>query len=753
MKYTQEQFEAICAPYIADLNIDLSLGPKDSYDIRSLARHCANRVTIDLDWGILGSRLALIPIRNTAGKTFSESTNLLKIYLDPDYYNFVQANKEILDTIPDESKSDNKQAICIGVLEKTYLLKYNKCGNCKQDCPECEKFYIGETPEQLYMRIATFLCYPNIPMITKAYNYISDQLYSHATPTMYNAGLLRPQMASCFVLTVEDSLWSIEDHWMYVGEISRNSGGIGLDVSKIRHSFIGNAGKSDGVPAMLKPFERILEYVDQSKKRKGSAAAYLSVWHVDILEFINLKVPIGDNDQDPTPNLFFGVWVPDLFMKRLKEDGNWTLFCPKRCPGLTETWGDDFEELYIKYEKERRGIKTIKAAELAEHLYNAHCKVGVPYICFSDRFNESNMQDGIIRSSNLCAEIALHTSDKEIATCNLASICLGNFVKDKSFNFLLFEEVVRFVVRIMNNVIDRNYYPERIPQIKYANFKNRPLGIGIQGLANTFARLEILYDSDEARSLNNKISQALYYYAVDESANIASEKGPYPAFSTSPYARSLLHPDLWQAPNGDKAKFLSDFDWDGLRRKVSKGMYNSTLISLMPTATSSIIAEQAPCFEQFNFVVGTKTLISGQYTVVCPEFARDMKQLGVWSPELCSQICIDEDNDIGSCQHLVMPESIRGKVLKESRWKFILDKYRTSFEIGPKTSIIHASDRTPFVCQSQSLNWFVADPNRKKFERNLFEAWSRGNKTGCYYSRSKAGVKTRGVTTCTTCST
>ena len=577
---------------------------------------------------------------------------------------------------------------------------------------------------------------------------------------MFNAGTLRCQMASCFVLTVDDSLWSIEDHWTYTGEISRNSGGIGLDVSRIRHSQIGNSGKSDGVPGLLKPFESILVYVDQSKKRKGSAAAYLSVWHVDIEDFIEMKVPVGQGKESKTKceDLFYGAWIPDLFVERCKQDADWTLFCPKRCPGLTEVYGKNFEDLYLRYEREGKGIKTVKAKSIVQLLFSAQSKTGVPYIAFSDRFNESSMQRNIgpIRSSNLCVEVALTTSEKEIASCNLASLCLSKFVKtqngEKMFDFDMLAQVTRFVVRIMNNVIDRNYYPERIPQIKYANLKNRPLGIGIQGLANTFAKLDLLFDSEEARVLNDQIIQTIYYYAVDESANMAAESGAYEAFPGSPYSEGLLHPDIWRAPNGDRAKFWDKLDWSRLRNKASKGVKNSTLLALMPTATSSIIAEQEPCFEPFNFIVGSKTLISGQYTHVCKEFVEDVQKLGVWSPELSKQIYEDEENELGNLTTVKMPEIIKGNKLKEARWQFILDKYRTAYEIGARESIRHAIARTPFVCQSQSLNWFVPEPSWNKFYNNFIGSWERGLKTGCYYNRGKSGMKARSaVSRCESC--
>lgn len=762
MKYTQEDFENICRPLSTDLNIDLQLGPADAYDLQSLSRLCANRITTHLDWSVLGARLHLILIRKTAGKTFSESTEKLAIYLNKDYLDYIRVNKEQLDSIPNEEYSERRHAIAVGVVDKSYLLKYSKDG---------EIFYPGETFEQMYMRIATFVCRPlsetdktgSIDMIKKAYQYLSDNVFSCATPTMYNAGTTRPQMASCFVMTIEDSLHSIEDHWMYTGEISRNSGGIGLDVSKIRHSQIGNAGKSDGVPALLKPYESILVYVDQSKKRKGSAAAYLSVWHVDIEEFIMMKIPVGNqkgsHSRNKCEDLFYSAWIPDIFMERARDDKDWSLFCPKRCPGLTEVYGKEFDDLYLRYEKEGKTVKVVKARSILHLLFEAQSKKGVPYMCFSDRFNECNVQKniGLIRSSNLCSEISLHTSDKEIASCNLASLCLSKFVKvnpttrEKYFDYDYLGEVTRFVVRFMNNVIDRNYYPERIPEIKYANLKNRPLGIGIQGLANTYAKLELLFDSEEAREINNKIIQTVYYYAVDESANLAQEFGSYPAFEGSPYSKGLLHPDIWRAPNGTRAEFLDCYDWSSLRVKASKGMRNSTLLALMPTATSSIIAEQSPCFEPFNFIVGSKSLISGQYTVVCKEFVEDMQKLDVWTENFAKQVYYDPDNNIGSIQNLEMPESVKGNKLREARWKFLLDKYRTAYEIGARESIKQGLQRVPFVCQSQSLNWFIGKPTFSKWFKNVMGSWERGAKTGLYYMRGNSSMKARVAMTCEGC--
>lgn len=1035
MKYTQQQFEEICRPLATGLDVDLTLGPADAHDYRSLSRLCANRLTHGLAWGVLGARINLEIIRKSAGKTFSDSTRLLKLYLLPEYYNFVMTHADRLDSIVSEANSDHRQAISVAVLEANYLLKYNKCGNCKQNCPQCEKFYVGETPEQLYMRVATFLCMAqgdddlekSFEMIKEAYNLLSAQKYSHATPTMYNAGTVRHQMASCFVLVQSDSLWGIEDNWTYVAEISRNSGGIGMDVSAVRHSFIGNSGKSDGVPALIKPLKEILGYVDQSKKRKGSAAMFLGVWHIDIIEFIQMGVPVG-NDAGETveavQDMFYCAWANDLFMRRCRADESWTLFCPKRSPGLMDVYGAEFEKLYTKYEREGHGLKVIPAISILKELYNAQCKIGFPYIGFSDRFNEANVQENIgpIHSSNLCVapetmvltskgyvsiqsiwgdretkvwngqswsptrvyrtgtdqpllevgfsngsvlkctpyhkffldeksgalpahllkpgmklidtifsvmpssmtdpdawtgvpinhtyltksawlrvlfetmkitvyesklyetvvwtkhnnchiksrdrdflndvrymlqtmgcdpqlyhdkksgwyrlfilstdlyilgvvgqeyvkpgrngcmpryapirvqyvkkldglydtfcfteddrgmgifngvitgqcmEISLHTSEEEIASCNLASVCLSNFCVDGAFDFVEFARVVRFIVRIMNNVIDRNFYPERIPQIKKTNLKNRPLGIGIQGLANTFAALDILFDSAEARDLNNQIIQVMYYSAVDESANIAAERGrSYGAFAGSPYSRGVLHPDMWKSPAVDgveqkRAVFLDGItihlgqsagaarihlDWAALRGKVRKGMYNSTLLALMPTATSSIIAEQAPCFEPFNFIIGSKSVLSGQYTHVCREFVQDMVKLGVWSETVCSQVKLDS---LGGTASLTVPEKIAGNPLKVARWNFLMKKYLTAYEIRQQALIKQSIDRTPFVCQSQSLNWFSANPSWKKFYKNIMETWERGAKTGLYYNRGKSGMQARNVASCTACS-
>ena len=766
MKYSQEQFLDICTPLSIDLDIDLEKGPGDSYDLLSLSRLCANRVTTHLGWGVLGGRLHNKLVRDTAGSSFSESTEQLKIYYDQGCYDYIQANKNELDSVPDEKNSDGRQAIAAAVVDKSYLLRYNKCGNCKEDCPECETLYVGETMEQMYMRIATFLCHPredspgSIEMIKEAYAMLSANVFSCSTPTMYNAGTFRPQMSACFLVTVADSLHSIEDHWMYTGEISRASGGMGIDVSRIRHSQIGNVGKSDGVPGLLKPFESILRYVDQSKKRKGSAAIFLSVWHIDFEEFAMMKVPVGNQAKSHASNkceeLFYAAWIPDIFMERAIADKDWTLFCPKRCPGLTEVWGKEFDDLYLRYEGERKGIKVVKARKILQLLFEAQTKKGVPYMCFSDRFNECNVLKnvGLIRQSNLCSEIGLPTSDEELASCNLSSICLGKFVdsKTREFDYERLGQVVRFVVRFMNNIIDRNYYPDRIPQIKKTNFKNRPLGIGMQGLANTYAKMELLFDSEEARAVNNKIIQTMYYNAVDESANLAQEYGSYPAFEGSPYSKGMLHPDMWRAPNGDRAEFLDCFNWTALRLKVSKGMRNSTLLALMPTASSSVIAEQNPCFEPFNFILGSKTLISGQYSVVCKEFVEDMQKLGVWNDSFAKKIYYDPDNNIGSVQNLEMPESLKGKPLKEARWKFLLDKYRTAYEIGARESIRQALQRTPFVCQSQSLNWFVGKPSYSKFFKNVVGSWERGAKTCMYYNRGNSSMKARASGDCEGCS-
>lgn len=764
------------------------------YNIYDLIKTCSSKTCYDPQWGILAGRMLNNEINRTCGKTFSESTRLLKSQLNKEYYDFVQANAHLLDPIENPQNSRNRQSIAVFTCLKSYLRRYSKCGGCKQ-CNDCEILWVGENIEQMYLRVATFLAMPDIDRIYNIYNSLSLGYHSCATPTLYNAGAIRHQMASCFVGTVADNLHTIEDYWVAFGEISRNAGGIGCDFSRIRHSLIGNVGKSDGVAALLPTYQSILRYVDQSKKRKGSAAVFLAIWHIDIESIIKMKDPKGaDSNNIKCLDLNYCVWANDVFFKRVQDNAKWSLFCPAQCPGLSETYGDEFAQLYCKYESEGKYIKQVDARHLLFEIINVQIATGEPYLSNADTINRCNMQSniGLIRSSNLCQEVLLHTSDTEIASCNLASLCLPKFVHNREFDYTKFVSTIRLVVRMLDNVVSRNYYPDReleirqrnreriyaildnycgpvddkivdeivekmeskeiLQNIKNANLRNRPLGIGVQGLGDAIAKMDLCFDSPEAMELNNKISQYLYYYAVDESANIARELGNYPRFAGSPYESGILHPDKWVSPSGKSAVFLEELDWDALREKVKGGMRNSTLIAYMPTASTSIIAGNSPAAEPINCIIGTKTILSGQHVVLSNETYNDFKKLGVWTPRLVKEIMdehAEKEEDgvvgVGGIQHLSMPPEIADNPLKRARFNYLLQKYRTAYELSTKCILNQAIARTPFTCQSQSMNLFINNPSIKQLMQIYNYGWQEGLKTLVYYLRGTAGTKARNI--------
>lgn len=765
------------------------------YNVYDLIKTTSSKTRFNPDWGVLSGRMMNAEIAKTCGKTFSDSMNLLKRQLDPEFLEFVNNNAEVLNAIPNPENSNNRQSISVATLLKSYLRRYSLCDNCKK-CGSCDNLWVGETIEQMYMRVATFIAMPDVEFIKEVYNALSQNYISAATPTLFNAGAARHQMSSCFVGTVADSLYSIEDYWVAFGEISRNAGGIGCDFSRIRHSNIGAVGKSDGVPALLPIYQSILKYVDQSKKRKGSAAAFIGVWHIDIETFIKMKDPKGaDSNSIKCLDLNYGVWSNDLFWERVENDEMWSLFCPANCPELAETYGDEFRKVYLKYESEGKYLKQIHARHLMYEIINAQSATGEPYIMNADMVNICNMQEniGIIRSSNLCMEICLHTSDTEIASCNLASLCLPRFIESRKFDYDNFIRMIRIVVRMLDNVITKNFYPNReleiqkqnlenlklalrcwgplregmaehiqsklitkeiLPNIKATNLRNRPIGIGLQGFGDAVAKLDLLFDSDAAFDFNNKIAQYLYYYAVDESCNLARIHGSYPRFPGSPYSKGQLHPDRWVSPEGETAVFLGELDWEGLREKVKGGVRHSTLIAYMPTASTSIIANNSPSMEPINCIIGTKSILSGQHVVLSKETYEDFNALGVWNDDFVNQIVngnvdkysvVDGVSGIGGIQHLRVPESIKGDKFARARFIFLKQKYRTAYEMSPKVIIDHAVARTPFTCQSQSMNIFVEEISKRESLKMFVYGRRKGLKTLLYYFRGTAGNSARNI--------
>ena len=553
---------------------------------------------------------------------------------------------------------------------------------------------------------------------------MSEGWFTHATPTLFNAGTPKPQMSSCFLLTMkEDSISGIYDTLKQCAKISQNAGGIGLAIHDIRGtgSYIkGTNGTSNGIVPMLRVFNDTARYVDQGGgKRKGSFAIYIEPWHSDIFDFLELRKNHGKEEQRAR-DLFYALWTPDLFMKRVEENGDWTLMCPNECPGLADSWGPEFEALYTKYEAEGKGRKTIKAQDLWFKVLESQVETGTPYMLYKDAANgKSNQQNlGTIRSSNLCTEIIEYTSPDEVAVCNLASIAIPKFVKeDRTFDHDKLFEVTYRVTRNLNRVIDRNYYP--IPEARNSNMRHRPIGLGVQGLADAFILMRFPFDSDEARQLNKDVFETIYYAACTASKDMAKEEGAYETFEGSPASEGKLQFDLWGVKPSDR------WEWDILKDEIKEhGMRNSLLMAPMPTASTAQILGNNECFEPYTSNIYTRRTLSGEFIVVNKHLLRDLTKLGLWDDDMKNRLIAAN----GSIQNISeIPENL--KVL-----------YRTAWEISQKSILEMAADRGAYICQSQSLNIFMENVNNSKLTSMHFYAWKKGLKTGMYYLRTKAAT-------------
>ena len=604
-------------------------------------------------------------------------------------------------------------------LERSYLLK--------------NKGKPVETPQYLWMRVAIGIHGDNLTDIVRTYNDISMKKYTHATPTLFNAGTLHPQMSSCFLVSMNsDSIDGIYKTLNECALISKWGGGIGLHIHNVRGegSYIrGTSGTSNGIVPMLRVFNATARYCDQGGgKRKGSFAIYLEPWHTDIDKFLKLKINFG-NEEERARDLFYALWIPDLFMERVKAQGNWTLFCPDRARGLSDCYGDAFRELYEKYERnaEAYGGRTIPAVKLWNQILQSQIESGTPYLLYKDAANRKSNQKnlGVIKSSNLCTEIIEYSSPDETAVCNLASINLQAFVLPSSsagaggFDFESFRETTKQVVRNLDRVIDRNFYPTEAT--RRSNFRHRPIGIGVQGLADVFARLKMAYDSDEARSLNQRIFAHMYYAAVESSVQLAKELGSYETFEGSPMSEGILQPDMWSS-EGVKAEVdVPELDWAELREKVKGGIRNSLLIAPMPTASTSQILGNNESFEPFTTNIYSRRTLAGEFVMVNQHLVNELIELGLWSKEMKDRIIVGR----GSIQHIkTLPEDIR-------------TRYKTVWEVSQRVLIDLAADRGAYICQSQSLNLYSPDPTFRKLSSMHFYAWSRGLKTGQYYLRTR----------------
>ena len=611
-------------------------------------------------------------------------------------------------------------------LERSYL---QKIWNVKN-----ERMEIIERPQHLYMRVAVGIHKDDIESVLKTYHLISQHYYTHATPTLFNAGTRLASLASCYLIGSDDSIEGIFKTITDCGKISKLAGGIGVHITNIRAkgSMIrGTNGLSDGIIPMIKVYNETARYINQGGKRKGSFALYLETWHADILEFLDLKKNQGHEDMRAR-DLFYAMWISDLFMKCVEEDSDWYLMCPDECPGLSDTYGEDFEKLYNKYVTERRYKRVVKAQEIWRKILDAQIETGTPYICYKDAVNKKCNQKnlGTIKSSNLCAEINLYSDDKEYAVCNLASIALPKFVKydhinKPYFDFEHLRQISEYIIHPMNKVIDHTYYP--VPETKLSNMKNRPVGLGIQGLVDVYVKMRLPFESEDAKKLNKEIFETIYYGSLRGSIELAKRDGAYSSFQGSPFSEGKLQFDLAAEYDGiDLTNYLSGrWDWDSLKQDLVKyGSRNSMLLALMPTASTAQIMGNSECFEPVDSCIFKRRVLSGEFIVVNKYLVEDLEKLNLWNNELKDMIIAND----GSIQNIdIIPDDIK-------------QLYKTVWEISMKSVIEQCHDRGVFIDQTMSMNLFMANPNYKRLTSMHFYAWKKNLKTGMYYLRSKSSA-------------
>jgi ribonucleoside-diphosphate reductase alpha subunit len=684
------------------------------------AETAATMATIHPDYALLAARIAVSNLHRETDKSFSKVVDDLYHYIDPksgepagligeETHRIVMKHRARFDSAIIFDRDFEFDYFGFKTLERSYLMRMNG--------------KVVERPQHLFMRVAVGIHGEDITAAIETYNLMSERWFIHATPTLFNAGTPKPQLSSCFLLSMtEDSIGGIFETLQRCALISQSAGGIGLSIHNIRAtgSYIkGTGGTSNGIIPMLRVFNDTARYVDQGGgKRKGAFAVYLEPWHADIFEFLELKKNHGKEEMRAR-DLFYALWICDLFMERVKTDAEWSLFDPNEAPGLFDVYGDEFDAMYQKYESEGRARKVIKARDLWTAVLESQVESGTPYILYKDAANKkSNQQNlGTIRSSNLCTEIIEYTSKDEVAVCNLASLALPKYVIDGKFDFQRLFEITSVVTRNLNKVIDINYYP--IPEARNSNMRHRPIGLGVQGLADTFILLGMAFDSDEARQLNKDIFETIYFAAVTESCNLAESLGAYETFKGSPISKGLFQFDLWNTTPSTR------WDWASLRERVKKsGVRNSLLVAPMPTASTSQILGNNECFEPYTSNLYTRRTLAGEHIVVNKHLMRDLVRLGLWDEEMREMIMAAN----GSIQGIeVIPQQLR-------------DVYKTAYEISQKVIIDMSAERGAYICQSQSLNVFMEAPNFGKLSSMHFYAWQKGLKTGMYYLRSKAAT-------------
>lgn len=691
-------------------------------ELDNLAAETAASLTITHpDYAILASRIAVSNLHKNTTKSFSKTMRNLYDYIDPktgkhlplladDIIEIIEENAELLDSTIIYDRDFAFDYFGFKTLEKSYLLKLDG--------------KIAERPQHMYMRVAIGIHKNDIEAAIKTYHLMSEKWFTHATPTLFNAGTPKPQMSSCFLLTMkDDSIDGIYDTLKQTAKISQSAGGIGLAIHNIRAtgSYIGGTnGTSNGIIPMLRVYNDTARYVDQGGgKRKGAFAIYLEPWHADVFEFLDLRKNHGKEEMRAR-DLFYALWMNDLFMERVESNGEWSLFCPNEAPGLSDCWGPEFVKLYTKYEEEGRARKTIKAQDLWFAIIESQIETGTPYLLYKDAANsKSNQQNlGTIKSSNLCTEIIEYTSPDEVAVCNLASIALPKFVINGKFDHDKLYEVTYEATKNLNKIIDYNYYP--VEEARNSNMRHRPIGLGVQGLADAFIMLRLPFESDLAKMLNANIFETIYFASMTASKDLAKELGYYETYPGSPVSKGIFQFDMWGVAPTDR------WDWDALKAEVKQyGVRNSLLLAPMPTASTSQIFGNNECFEPYTSNIYTRRVLSGEFIIVNKHLLKDLVNLGLWNNNMKNKIIAAN----GSVQNIEeIPADIK-------------ELYKTVWEIKQRNLIDMAADRGAYICQSQSLNLFVDSPTTSKLTSMHFYAWKKGLKTGMYYLRSQAATQ------------
>lgn len=690
------------------------------------AEVCASLTVKHPDYATLAARIAISNLHKTTSQSFSNTMKRLYTYVNPttgenaslidaEVYGIVKNHAAKLDEAIDYKRDFGYDYFGFKTLEKSYLIRLDG--------------KVVERPQHMLMRVAVGIHKENIQSVLETYDLLSEKWFTHATPTLFNAGTPKPQLSSCFLLTMkDDSIDGIYDTLKNCAKISQSAGGIGLSIHHVRAkgSYIkGTNGVSNGIVPMLRNFDMTARYVDQGGgKRKGSFAIYLEPWHADVKDFLELKRNHGKEEMRAR-DLFYAMWIPDLFMKRVEANEDWSLFCPNEAPGLSDCHSEEFEKLYEKYEKEGKARETIKAQELWFEILESQIETGTPYMLYKDAANgKSNQKNlGTIKSSNLCTEIIEYTAPDEVAVCNLASIALPKYISQGADGKAFFDhqklyEITKVATRNLNKVIDVNYYP--VEEARKSNFRHRPIGLGVQGLADAFIMLRMPFDSPEAKGLNEDIFETIYFAAMETSMELAIKEGTYETYEGCPASKGIFQFDMWGVtPKSNR------YDWSALKDKVQKfGLRNSLLVAPMPTASTSQILGNNECFEPYTSNIYTRRTLSGEFIIANKHLMKDLIELGLWDDSMRNRLISTN----GSVQSIPgIPQNIK-------------DLYKTVWEISQKIIIDMAADRGAYICQSQSMNIFMQDPNFGKLSSMHFYAWKKGLKTGMYYLRSQAAT-------------